>query len=179
VSVAKMTMISTLGAALIAAVPTTIALWHSPDVAKSTPVTQVQGSDRGSVENVTVDPSGAEVTLSGSANAGVERVGVVLRPADQDKPSYSAVADVTDGKWNLVVQTPPQAPSPLDIKTFYWMPPAQAAGIMKSSFITFKSAPSSTTSTPTPGPVNCDATAADSCFSGPGWGSPSIYRSGQ
>jgi hypothetical protein len=182
VSVAKLSMIGTLGAALItAAVPIVSSITSNDGGVESMPVTQVQESDRGSIDHVAVSDSGTKVTVSGWANPTVESVGVMIGPPEAKEPIGAGLSTVSDGKWSMVVTTEPHIPSPYEIKAFYRVRTVHAAGIHKASHIAFPLVqPPPAPAPPTPGQeATCAVEFGDSCFTGPGWGSPSIYRSDQ
>lgn len=175
-------LIGTLGGALIAAMPSLLDKIGGPGDGNvsSTPVTEIQGSGHVWVDSVKFSDSGTKVTVAGTAVPRVEAVGVLITPPDAADPTWSAGANVSDGKWSAVVKADQKMPSDVEIKAYYKERTAAAVPVMKSSYVTFQS--DSTTSTappPAPAQVNaCPAQAADSCFAGPGWGPPSIYRTG-
>lgn len=171
-------LVGTLGGALIAAMPSILTTINQHNDIPSAPVTQVQSSDRGSVDSVTFSDSGTKVTVAGSAISRVEAVGVMVSPSDVAEPIWTAGTNVSDGKWSLVVNAGQKLPPEVEIKAFYKERTVSAAPIMKTSYVTLQAA--STTSTPVPpAPVNgCSTQTGDGCFTGPGWGPPSIYRTG-
>ncbi|MUL80557.1 MULTISPECIES: hypothetical protein [unclassified Mycolicibacterium] len=181
VNAAKMTMIGTLGAALIAALPAILNAVNPHDgKAPATPITEIQSSDRGSVDTVTISDSGTKVTVSGSAEPRVDAVGVMISPPAAGKPIWTGATNVSDGKWSLVVTADQKLPSPVEIKAFYKERTVSAEPVTKASYVILQAG--STTSTPpppAPAQVNgCASQTGDGCFTGPGWGPPSIYRTG-
>lgn len=173
-------LIGTLGGALIAAMPSLLTTITQHNDVPSAPVTEVQSSDRGSVDSVMFSDSGTKITVAGSAIPRVEAVGVMISPSDATNPIWTAGTNVSDGKWSLVVNAGQKLPPEVEIKAFYKERTVSAAPVMKTSYVTLEAA--STTSTPpppAPAQVNgCAPQTGDGCFTGPGWGPPSIYRTG-
>ncbi|MGV0742061.1 hypothetical protein [Mycolicibacterium sp. XJ870] len=174
-----MTMFGTIAAAIIAAVPATlIAVNQDSDDAETVPFSLVQSSDLGSVDNVTLSDSRTAVALSGSANPFVDAVGVVIFEPTTKKPISTEITDVSDGKWSLVAISDLQIPEPFGIMAAYKERTATASGITKASGLTFRLVPPPSPAPPPPGPQDgCSTQSIENCFTGPGWGAPSIYRS--
>lgn len=173
-------LIGTLGGALIAAMPSILdKIGPGDGNVPSTPVTEIQGSGHVWVDKVKFSDSGTKVTVSGSAVPRVEAVGVMISPPDAGDPTWSAGTKVSDGKWSVVVSADQKMPSDVEIKAYYKERTASAMPVMKS-YVTFQSA-STTSTAPPPAPAqvtDCPAQTAEGCFTGPGWGPPSIYRTG-
>ncbi len=185
VSVAKMTMIGTIGGALVTAVATIfVAIGPGDDSGGTTGTepttitpTLTEKSRLGSFDQVAINGSRSEVALTGSAEKNVESVVVLIGPRHAGGQFWAASANVVDEQWNVVVATEPQLPEPYQIKAFYRVRASDVAGIQKASGFTFQ-----TTDPPPPPPapeVICAVEHGDSCFTGPGWGTPSIYESDQ
>lgn len=172
----KTKLIGTIAAAFITAVfgtVTAVILDHNDAQTTPTqpiPFNLVQSSDRGSVDSVTVSDSRTALALSGWANPYVDAVGVVIFEPKTQKPISTEITDVADGKWSLVATTDSRLPEPVGIMAAY-----NVGVVTKSSTVTFKLDPP--TPSPQPGQSDaCTAESLDSCFTGPGWGTPSIYQ---
>ncbi|MDH6244084.1 hypothetical protein [Mycobacterium sp. OTB74] len=144
--------------------------------AHSTPIAEVRTSDRGSVESVTVDDSGTKVTVSGIADPDIEAVGVVLTAANTTGLNWIGTTGVSNGKWTLELATEPEAPSPFTLSASYKKRASTASGVFGASYTVKLDGPTPTPPRPAP-PQQCTSKTPDSCFTGPGWGSPSIYES--
>jgi hypothetical protein len=185
VSVAKIGMIGTLGAALVTAGATIFVTANHDDhpAGPPTPTTitppPTPGS-AGTLDELTINGPRTEVAVAGSAAKDVTSVTVLIGPRQSGGQYWAATTtDVINQQWNVVVDTDPQLPSPYEIKAFYRERTSGTAGIPKASGLTFKKA----TPTPPPPPpgqeANCAAQFGDSCFTGPAWGPPSIYQGNQ
>jgi hypothetical protein len=190
-SIAKMGLI---GAVVTAAAPIVIAVMHSDSSGGANSPGQTitppppQASAPGSFDQVAINESGTEVTVTGSAEKDVDNVVVLIGPRQSGGQYWAASANVVNQQWKLVVATDPHVPVPYQIKAYYrqhekgadYRQRAGTAAIRSASYFTFQQA----TPTPTPNPtppagsiVNCAEKYGDSCFNGPGWGPPSIYQS--
>ncbi|OLO98856.1 hypothetical protein BVU76_28650 [Mycolicibacterium porcinum] len=174
-------LIGTLGGALIAAMPSILDKINPPDRnIASAPITEVQNTGYVWVDSVKFSDSGTKVTVSGTAVPRVEAVGVMISPPDATDPTWSAGTKVSDGKWSVIVNANQKMPSDVEIKAFYKERITSATPVTKASYVIFKLAP--TTSTPPPTTPaqgdGCASQAGEGCFTGPGWGPPSIYRTG-
>ena len=174
VSVAKMGMIGTIGAALVTAI-TTIVVAVSLDNGQSL----VKTSTLGSFDQVAINGSGTEVTETGSAEKDVDSVVVLIGPRQSGGQYWAASANVFNQQWKLVVATEPHVPVSYEISAYYRQRAGGSAATQSASYFAFQR----TTPTPTPPPpgqeVNCAEQFGDSCFTGPGWGPPSVFRSDQ
>jgi hypothetical protein len=136
--------------------------------------TPIQESPLGSIDGVTVD--GSKIIVEGTARADVESVVVRVGPRQPDGPRqyWAASADVYDQHWKALVEAETPLPAPFQTKVDYQQRLRAFAGL------SFDPDP---TTTPAPGPsadiVNCAMERGDDCFTGPGWGPPSVYRSGR
>lgn len=177
-SAPKCAMIGTLGAALItAAVSIFSAMGADGNSDGKTTVTPtpIQESALGSLEEVTVNSSGSEVAVTGYAAENVESVVVMIGPRQSGGQYWAARTEVFNQEWKLVVATDPHLPRPYEIKTQYQKRPSGQT-VSGYSFQT----PAPTPTPPPPGQVvDCAVVHGDSCFQGPDWGPPSVYRSDQ
>jgi hypothetical protein len=178
VSVAKMEMIGMIGAALVTAV-TTIVVAVSHDNGQTITPSLVKTSSLGSFDQVAINGSGTEVTVIGSAEKDVDSVVVLIGPRQSGGQYWAASANVFNQQWKLVVATEPHVPVPYEIRAYYRQRGGGRAATQSASYFAFQR----TTPTPTPPPpgqeVNCAEQLGDSCFTGPGWGPPSVFRSDQ
>ena len=189
VSAAKLSLYGTIGRALIAAVSAIIVgvvnhnggtVSKEPTSTTFTPTALSEVSDRGSFDKVAINDSGTGVTVSGRAEKDVNRVFVLVGP----KPSggyWVGFADVLNQQWQADVQTEPRIPQPYTIAAYYYGPSGGAAsqGAMKFTF-----QGTEPTTPPPPAPpadqiVDCAVQFGPSCFTGPGFGPPSVYKSNQ
>ena len=189
VSAAKLSLYGTIGGALIAAVSAIIVgvvndnggtASKEPTSTTFTPTALSEVSDRGSFDKVAINDSGTEVTVSGRAEKDVNRVFVLVGP----KPSggyWVGFADVLNQQWQADVQTEPRIPQPYIIAAYYYYGPSGGGASQGATKFTFQ--PTEPT-TPPPAPpadqiVDCAAQFGPSCFTGPGFGPPSVYKSNQ
>jgi hypothetical protein len=195
VSVAKLGMISAIGTALVTAAATIFGS-VSPDedsAGKATnepvpadsasgPTTitpNPTGSGLGSFDELTVNGSRSEVAVAGSAGANVESVVVLVGPRQSGGQYWAASTDIVNQQWKLVVATEPRLPEPYEVKAYFRERASGAAETQRASNFIFEQ-PEPTPTPPPPGQeVNCAEEFGDSCFTGPGWGPPSVYRSDQ
>jgi hypothetical protein len=193
VSVAKIGMISAIGTALVTAAATIFVSVgpHNDSAGKATneqvagnpasgPTTitpNPTGSGLGSFDQLAINGSRSEVAVTGSAGRDVASVVVLIGPRQSGGQYWAASADVFNQQWKLVVATEPHLPEPYEVKAYYKERTAGAGGVHASNFALQPTAP-----TPPPPPgreVTCAVELGDSCFTGPGWGPPSVYRSDQ
>ena len=186
VSVAKMGMIGTIGAALVTAVTTmVVAVSHdngsggTGSTGQTITPSLVKASTLGSFDQVAINGSGTEVTVTGSAEKDVDSVVVLIGPRQSGGQYWAASANVFNQQWKLVVATEPHVPVSYEIRAYYRQRAGGSAATQSASYFAFQR----TTPTPTPPPpgqeVNCAEQFGDSCFTGPGWGPPSVFRSDQ
>ena len=202
VSVAKIGMISTIGGTLLTAVvaPIVLAVTHNnssgganppgPTITPGQTITPTPDNPtQGSFDQVAINDSGTEVTVTGSAEKDVDSVVVLIGPRQSGGQYWAASADVVNQQWKLVVATDPHIPVPYQIKAYYrqhdkgadYRQRAGTAAIQNTSYFTFQQGTPTPTPTPTPpggSIVSCAEQYGDSCFNGPGWGPPSVYQSG-
>jgi hypothetical protein len=189
VSVAKMGMIGTIGGAVVTAI-TTIVLGVSHDGGTDTPKAAgqtftpkvVSPSPLGAVDQVAINQSGTEVTITGSAEKNVDSVVVLIGPRQSGGQYWAASANVVNQQWKLAVATDPHVPEPYEIRAYYRQQVEGAAGgapIQGAAYFISPRPAETPTTTPPPAPVvNCAEQFGDQCFNGPGWGPPSVYQSG-
>jgi hypothetical protein len=184
VSAARLTMIGGIAAASIAAVPAVIVALNSNDPGATSPTgsvsqpttvtpTVVAKSPLGSIDQVTID--GSNVAVAGSATENVESVVVTIGPRRSGGQYWAARADVQDLQWKLVVETDSERPADFQTTVFY---KERTAG-QRFTGLTFQTEPSTPAPPPPGDDVTCAVERGDACFTGPRWGPPSVYRSGQ
>jgi hypothetical protein len=198
-SVARMGVIGTIGAAIITGIPSiVIALMHDngsgsnnaagPTAAPTTITspTPIQQSPRGSFDQVAINDSGTAVTVAGSAEKDVDSVVVLVGPRQSGGQYWANSTNVVNGQWKLVIATDPHVPVPYQIKAFYRERQAGAGyrrhegsgAVRDASHFSFPETGPTPTPTPPPGPlVSCAEQNGDSCFNGPGWGPPTVFQS--
>lgn len=182
VSVAKMGMIGTIGAALVTAV-TSIVVGFTHDngsggtnsAAHTIKPKLDKTSTLGSFDQVAINESGTAVTVTGSAAKDVDGVVVLIGPRQSGGQYWANSTNVVNQHWTLVVTTDPHVPAPYEIKAYY-RERAGSATTRGAPYVTPRQ-----TGTPPPPPgkpvLLCAEQHGDSCFDGPGWGPPSIFRS--
>lgn len=171
-------LIGTLGGALIAATPAILDKLNPAESLPSTPITEVQPSERVSIDDAKLSDSHKALALWGSASPFVEAVRVEVGAPNATAPLVTAETDVTDGKWNVVATSDQLIPKPFEVKAFYRERPVTSSGIIRSARITFKLDPPSPAPTPQPGQGSgCPANSVPGCATEPGWGPPAVYRS--
>jgi hypothetical protein len=196
-SVAKMGLIGTLGAAAVGAVTSiVIAVMHDGSVPNAsaggttpttiTSPTPIRPSPRGSFDQVAINDSGTAVTVAGSAEKDIDSVVVLVGPRQSGGQYWANSTNVVNGQWKLVVATDPHVPVPYQIKAFYREREAGATYRLQQDGAVIRDAShfSMPETGPTPTPpappeplVSCAEQHGDSCFNGPGWGPPSVYQS--
>jgi hypothetical protein len=193
VSVAKLTLYGSILTALIGAAGVIIVAVLNHDdgstASQPTPVattptpttitpTASQVSDRGSADQFVISGTG-DVTVSGSAQKDVSGMFVLIGP----KPSggyWVGYANVSNQRWQADVATDPPWQN-YTIRAYPYFGPSGGP----TSPAAFKFAPQSTsTTTPAPSPptnqiVDCAEHFGPNCFTGPGFGPPSVYQSNQ
>ncbi len=189
-STAKFAMIAGIGTALVTTIGSiVIAIGQHPNdggAPKETPaqtstvITPPPPDDSalGWLDKVTIEDAGSQVAVTGGAARNVESVVVMIGPRQSGGQYWAAGADVFDRRWSLVVATDPSLPTPYEIKAYFKKRPG--ADVRPASW----NIPRATTPVPAPTPVPgqeaaCAVESGDSCFKGPGWGAPTIYRSDQ
>jgi hypothetical protein len=187
VSAAKLTLYGTIGGALIAAVAAIIVgmvnhnggtVSKEPTSRTFTPTALSEVSDRGTFDKVAINDSGTGVTVSGSAEKDVNRVFVLVGP----KPSggyWVGFADVLNQQWRADVPTEPRIPQPYTIAAFYYGPSGGGASQSGMKFTFQGTEPTTPPPPPADQIVNCAVQFGPSCFTGPGFGPPSVYKSNQ
>jgi hypothetical protein len=184
VSVAKIGMIGTIGAAVVTAVTSiVIAVSHDNGSGGASSAGQTfkpsldKTSTLGSFDQVAINDSGTEVTVTGSAENDVDSVVVLIGPRQSGGQYWANSANVVNGQWKLAVATEPHVPVPYEIRAYYRQRPGNGA-VQGASYFTFQGTAPTPTPTPSPAPVvNCAEQYGDSCFNGPGWGPPSVFQS--
>jgi hypothetical protein len=193
VSAAKITAYGVVAAAVIALVGTIIVALSNdkpvpPPVPSAstaskgstwttfTPTPVIQGPDQSPVDKYAINDSGTEVTVWGHADKDVDGMFVLIGP----KPSggyWPAFANVFNQQWQADVPTEPQISQPYKIWAISHTPSSGAASPNALKF-TFQGTQPTTTPPPPPDPLlNCAAQNGPSCFTGPGFGPPSVYQS--
>jgi hypothetical protein len=182
ISAARFAMIGTITTTVVGAAVTIFIAMHPPagsSDGKSTTTTPtvVHDSVLGSLDDVTINDSGSEITLRGRAAPSVESVLAMVGPRQAGGQYWAASTQVVDQEWKVVVATDPHLPRPYEIVTQYKLrtPRPAAAGVTGYSVQT----PVSTPPPPVPADqiVDCAVANGDSCFTDPSWGPPSVYRS--
>ena len=134
-----------------------------------------QTSPLGSMDKVEINAAGTEVTVTGSARKDVDSVAVMVGPRQSGGQYWANSTNVVNQHWTLVVTTDPHVPVPYEIKAYY-RERAGSATTRGAPYVTPRQ-----TGTPPPPPgkpvLLCAEQHGDSCFDGPGWGPPSIFRS--
>jgi hypothetical protein len=172
-SAAKLALIGVLGAAVITAVVPAGFDWLKPDSVPTPtlPITQIDGSRFGAIDSFSVE--GPEVSVGGWALNNVESVVVGIGPRPDGKQYWTAVANVENEKWSVVV--PVSSGLPADYKTKVWYQ-TRTGGVHSASF---RMEPAYPTPPPMPNDIaTCAALYGDACFTGPGWQPPSVYQGG-
>src|ERR1700753_3751404 len=126
VSVAKMGMIGTIGGAVVTAITTIVlGVTHDSGSDTSKPAGQtftpkvLTASPLGSFDQVAINESGTEVTITGSAEKDVDSVVVLIGPRQSGGQYWAASASVVNQQWKLAVATEPHVPEPYEIKAYY------------------------------------------------------------
>ena len=171
VSVAKMGMIGTIGAALVTAITTiVVAVSHdngsggTDSTGQTITPSLVKTSTLGSFDQVAINGSGTEVTVTGSAEKDVDSVVVLIGPRQSGGQYWAASANVFKQQWKLVVAAEPHVPVPYEIKAYYRQRASGGAAIQSASYFTFQRTAPTPTPTPTPPgqEVNCAEQFGDS-----------------
>jgi hypothetical protein len=141
------------------------------------PTTLRQESARGKYDKLAFSDSG--VTVYGHAESDVDGVFVLVGP----KPSggyWVGFANVFNQQWQADVATQAKIqPDEYPVTTYYHRSGGAAA--RPSAFkLTFQGAtPTTAPPSPTNPIVNCAEQHGPDCFTGPGWGPPSVYQPNQ
>jgi hypothetical protein len=179
VSVAKISGLFVVGAALITAIPTSISLLsHETDpplknaTTAPTTTTLPQVPDSGLVFGPF---ESGKLTVSGSAQKDVVGMWVSIGP----KPlgGYdTGCGNVADGQWQAVVPTDPSWPKYRLTTVPAYRSCASAGGATGLKF-TFQGTETTTPPTPPPGQVlDCAKQYGPSCLTGPGFGPATTYQ---
>lgn len=188
VSAAKITAYGGIGVALISAVVATINLVGSHNGVSTGPTSTTisqplltQKSDRGSVDEVEINGSGSEVTVTGSAEKDVDSVAVLIGPRESGGQQFWAnTGKVFNQQWKLSVATEPHLLQPYTIEAHYHSVSAAVPQARVLSEFAFKGTDPTTPPPPPANPiVNCAEQFGADCFTGPGWGPPSVYQPNQ
>jgi hypothetical protein len=184
VSAARITAYGGVGVALIGAIAAiitgvvnhySVSTGPTPTTISHPTLTRI--SNLGSVDKVEINGSGTEVTVTGSAVQDVDNVAVLIGPRESGGQQYWAnVGNVSNQQWKLSVATEPHLPQPYTIEARYH----RVSGASPSAFkLTFQGTEPTTPPPPSPTNqiVNCAEQFGPNCFSGPGWGPPSVYQS--
>jgi hypothetical protein len=187
VSAARITAYGTVGVAIIGAIAAllntvvshdnapTAATGPAPTTISHPPMTQT--SNLGSVDKVEINGSGTEVTVTGSAERGVDSVVVLVGPRESGGQYWANVGSVSNQRWKLSVATDPRLPEPYTIEARYHSVSGTAVRPSAFTFTLQGTEPTTTPPPPSNQIVNCAEQFGPNCFNGPGWGPPSVYHS--
>jgi len=138
-----------------------------------------QGSDQGLVDKYAINDSGTEVKVWGHADKDADGMIVLIGP----QPSggfWPAFANVVNHQWQADVKTDPQISEGYKVWAIPHTPSGGAPGQIPVKFTFQATGPTSTTPPPPPDQImNCAAQHGPDCFTGPGWGPPSVYQPNQ
>jgi hypothetical protein len=143
-----------------------------------TPTPVSQGSDQGPVDKYAINASGTEVKVWGHADRDADGMIVLIGP----QPSggfWPAFANVVNHQWQADVKTDPQISEGYKVWAIPHTPSGGAPGQSPVKFTFQATGPTSTTPPPPPAIMNCAAQHGPDCFTGPGWGPPSVYQPNQ
>ncbi|WP_353371617.1 hypothetical protein [Mycobacterium sp.] len=176
-SVARLTMIGTLGAALVTGIVTIVAQFGPPHSSGETPAKETPS---GISYDYTGDYAKSAVTVNGSATDDVDEVAVLIGPRPFGGKYWGETAKVVNGAWDVTVKTDPNLPKPYLIQAIpHFGHRNSALGANTIEPYSFGSGDTSTPQPPSPqDPVQCAVQYGPSCFAGPGWGTPVIRQSG-
>lgn len=141
------------------------------------PTSLSQVSERGTYDKLAFNDSG--VTVYGHAKSDVDGVFVLVGP----KPSggyWVGFANVFNEQWQADVATQAKIqPDEYPVTAYYHR--SGDGGARPSAFkLTFQgTTPSTAPPAPTNQIVNCAQQFGPDCFTGPGWGPPSVYQPNQ
>jgi hypothetical protein len=177
VSVARLTMIGTLGAALVTGIVTIVAQFGPPHSSGETPAKETPS---GISYDYTGDYAKSAVTVNGSATDDVDEVAVLIGPRPFGGKYWGETAKVVNGAWDVTVKTDPNLPKPYLIQAIpHFGHRNSALGANTIEPYSFGSGDTSTPQPPSPqDPLQCAVQYGPSCFAGPGWGTPVIRQSG-
>lgn len=166
-------LIGTLGTAAITQLPDLVG---KAGTIPSMPITEVQPSERVSVDNAKLSDSRTALALWGTASPYVEQVRVTVSAPNAKEALFDDVTNVTDGKWSLVATSDRQIPEEYEVMAFDKKPTFTSSAVHKTSRITFKLDPPTPTTQPGQD-SGCPPQSIGGCFADPNWGPPAIYRS--
>jgi hypothetical protein len=174
VSVARLTTIGTLGAAVITGIVTIVVQFGPPhdSEAKETP--------SGISYDYAGDYAKSEVAVNGSATDDVNEVAVLIGPRPFGGKYWGETAKVVDGAWDVTVKTDPNLPKPYVIQAIPHFGHRNSA-LSANTIELYSIGPGDTSTSPSPSPqdpLQCAVQYGPSCFTGPGWGTPVIRQSG-
>jgi hypothetical protein len=187
VSVAKITGLFVIGAAIITAIPTSISLLSHetvdtkpppPTTAPPTP-TATSVSNGGPDTGLRFGPlTNGKLPVSGSAQKDVMGVYVVIGPKSSSGGYDTGCGNVVNQQWQAEVPTDASWPNyPLVTVPAYG--PCVGTTSAKPLKFTFQGT-ESTTPPPPPGQIlDCAKQYGPSCFSGPDFGPPTTYQPNQ
>lgn len=186
-SVAKITGLFVIGAALIGAIPTSISLLSHetvnakppPPTTASPPPTTTTLSNGAPDAGLRVSPLvNGKLTVSGSAQESVSGMYVLIGP----KPSGgydTGCGNVVDHQWQAEVATDGSWQK-YPLQTFPAYRACDRATRASGYKFTFQGTDPTTPPSPVPADVlKCAAEFGPSCFNGPNFGPPSVYQPNQ
>jgi hypothetical protein len=137
-----------------------------------------QGSDQRLVDKYAINDSGTVVKVWGHADKDVDGVFVLIGPKSP-VGFWPAFTNVFDQQWEADVPTEPQVSQGYKIWAIPHTPSGGAASPNAFKF-TFQGTEPTTSPPPPPDQImNCAVQQGPDCFTGPGWGPPSVYQSNQ
>jgi hypothetical protein len=144
-----------------------------------TPTPVSLGSDQGLVDKYAINDSGTEVKVWGHADKDVDGVFVLVGPKPSAAGYWPAFTNVFNQQWEADVATEPQISPGYKIWAIPHTPGGGAPSQSPVKF-TFQNDPPTPTPPRPPDPImNCAAQHGPDCFTGPGWGPPSVYQPNQ
>jgi hypothetical protein len=179
VSIARLTMISTLGAAVITGI-VTIVTQFGPSLSSDTDAAENKPS--GISYDYTADYAKSEVTVNGSATGDVDEVAVLVGPRPFGGKYWGETAKVVGGTWDVTVKTDPDLPKQYVIQAIpHFGRHISALGANTIELYSFGTGDDSEGSGDTSrqqDPLQCAVQNGAICFDGPEWGTPVIRQSG-
>src|SRR5215217_7742505 len=169
VSVARLTMIGTLGAALVTGIVTIVSQFSPPHDSEDSAPKEIPS---GISYDYTGDYAKSEVAVNGSATDDVDEVAVLIGPRPFGGKFGGETVKVVDGAWDVTVKTDPNLPKPYVIQAIPHLGYRNSAvGANTIEPYSFGSGDTSTPPPPSPqDPLQCAMQYGPSCFAGPGWG---------
>lgn len=166
-SPAKLTMVGTLGAAIVTGVftiaPQLIPLFHD----------KVEQTPSSISYDYTGDYTKAEVTVGGSASKDVDEVAVLVGPRSSGGAYWAKKVKVVDGAWDVTIETDPSLPKPYTVQAIPHSGHRNSAlGANTVALYSFSSGETTTPPAPSQDLLQCAQLHGASCFEGPGWGTP-------